>query len=121
METHPKVVKNKHVKIPWDFQIQTDIPVMGNYPDIVVVDKHQRTAVVEDVAMQIFTYIRKKEQEKLQKHQGLREHLQNMLDMKATVVPTVIRALGDVTSKMDGWLQQKEGTSEISMQKSANS
>ena len=41
-KTPPKVVENKRAKILWDFQIQTDI---------VVVDKHQRTVVVIDVAI----------------------------------------------------------------------
>lgn len=34
-ETPPRVVKNDHAKIPWDFQIQTDKLVMTNHLDIV--------------------------------------------------------------------------------------
>ena len=41
-ETPPKVIENERVKILWDFQIQTDNLVIGNQPDIEVVDKHQR-------------------------------------------------------------------------------
>lgn len=39
-------------KILWDFQIQTDKLVMAVHPDIVVVDKKRKTAIVIDVAMQ---------------------------------------------------------------------
>uniref|UniRef100_A0A3P9J433 Carbohydrate sulfotransferase n=1 Tax=Oryzias latipes TaxID=8090 RepID=A0A3P9J433_ORYLA len=45
-ETPPKVVENERAKILWDFQIQADRMVMANQPDIVVVDKEQRKAVM---------------------------------------------------------------------------
>ena len=58
------MIENQQVKILWDFQIQTDIVVMANQPDIVV-DKHERTAVVVDVAIPSNRNIRKKEHKKL--------------------------------------------------------
>ncbi|KAK7925836.1 hypothetical protein WMY93_008146 [Mugilogobius chulae] len=67
-ETPPKVVENDRAKILWDFQIQTDRMVMANQPDIVVVDKEQRRAVVVDVASPSDGNIRRKEHEKLDKY-----------------------------------------------------
>ncbi|KAK7922367.1 hypothetical protein WMY93_009269 [Mugilogobius chulae] len=96
-ETPPKVVENDRAKILWDFQIQTDRMVMANQPDIVVVDKEQRRAVVVDVAIPSDGNIRRKEHEKLEKYQGLREELEKAWKVKATVVPVVIGALGAVT------------------------
>ena len=85
-----------------------------------VVDKHHRTAVVVDVAIPSNGNIRKKEHEKLEKYQGLKEELEKMWSVKAAVVPIVIRALEAVTSTLDWWLQQIPGTtSDISGQKSA--
>ncbi|KAK7930440.1 hypothetical protein WMY93_006835 [Mugilogobius chulae] len=119
-ETPPKVVENDRAKILWDFQIQTDRMVMANQPDIVVVDKEQRRAVVVDVAIPSDGNIRRKEHEKLEKYQGLREELEKAWKVKATVVPVVIGALGAVTPKLDEWLQHIPGsTSDISVQKSA--
>ncbi|XP_054913489.1 uncharacterized protein LOC129377515 [Poeciliopsis prolifica] len=119
-ETPPKVVENARAKILWDFQIQTDKMVMANQPDIVVVDKHQRKAVVVDVAIPSDCNIRKKEHEKLEKYQGLREELERAWKVKTTVVPVVIGALGAVTPKLEQWLQQIPGTtSDISVQKCA--
>ncbi|KAK7922439.1 hypothetical protein WMY93_009341 [Mugilogobius chulae] len=119
-ETPPKVVENDRAKILWDFQIQTDRMVMANQPDIVVVDKEQRRAVVVDVAIPSDGNIRRKEHEKLEKYQGLREELEKAWKVKATVVPVVIGALGAVTPKLDEWLQHIPGsTSGISVQKSA--
>ncbi|KAK7930437.1 hypothetical protein WMY93_006832 [Mugilogobius chulae] len=117
-ETPPKVVENDRAKILWDFQIQTDRMVMANQPDIVVVDKEQRRAVVVDVAIPSDGNIRRKEHEKLEKYQGLREELEKAWKVKATVVPVVIGALGAVTPKLDEWLQHIPGsTSDISVQK----
>ncbi|TWW73485.1 hypothetical protein D4764_15G0008790 [Takifugu flavidus] len=116
----PKVLENKQAKILWDFQIQTDKMVVANQPDIVVVDKHRKTVVVIDVAIPSDSNIRKKEHEKLEKYQGLKEEMERMWGMKATVVPVVIGTLGVVTPKLSRWLQQIPGTtSEISVQKSA--
>uniref|UniRef100_A0A087XGF1 Reverse transcriptase zinc-binding domain-containing protein n=2 Tax=Poecilia formosa TaxID=48698 RepID=A0A087XGF1_POEFO len=118
--TPPKVVENDRAKILWDFQIQTDKMVMANQPDIVVVDKEQRKAVVVDVAIPSDHNIRKKEHEKLEKYQGLREELEKAWKVKTTVVPVVIGALGAVTPKLEQWLKQIPGTtSDISVQKCA--
>ncbi|XP_051931065.1 uncharacterized protein LOC127607055 [Hippocampus zosterae] len=119
-ETPPKVVENDRAKILWDFQIQTDKMVMANQPDIVIIDKGQRKAVVVDIAVPSDGNIRKKEHEKLEKYQGLREELERAWKVKVTVTPVVVGALGAVTPKLDEWLQQIPGTtSDISVQKCA--
>ena len=75
-EAPPKVMENDQAKILWDFQIQTDKMVMANQPDIVIIDKQQRKAVVIDVAIPSDSNIKKKEHEKLEKYQGLKEELE---------------------------------------------
>ncbi|TWW73493.1 hypothetical protein D4764_15G0008870 [Takifugu flavidus] len=97
-ETTPKVLENKQAKILWDFQIQTDKMVVANQPDVVVVDKHQKTLVV--IAIPSNSNIKKKQHEKLEKYQGLKEEMERMWGMKATVVPVVIETLGAVTPKI---------------------
>ncbi|TWW59309.1 hypothetical protein D4764_06G0008390 [Takifugu flavidus] len=99
-ETPPKVVENEQAKILWDF--------------------HRKTVVVIDVAIPSDSNIRKKEHKKLEKYQGLKEEMERMWWMKATVVPVVIGALGAVTPNLSRWLQQIPGTTpEISVQTSA--
>ncbi|XP_051924320.1 uncharacterized protein LOC127602290 [Hippocampus zosterae] len=83
-ETPPKVVENDRAKILWDFQIQTDKMVMANQPDIVIIDKGKRKAVVVDVAVPSDGNIRKKEHEKLEKYQGLREELERAWKIPGT-------------------------------------
>ena len=69
------MIENKWVKILRDFQIQTDKLLIANQPDTVVVDKHQRTAVVVDVAILRDGNIRKKEHEKLEKEGEVRQNV----------------------------------------------
>ena len=69
-------MRTSKVKILWDFQIQTDKLVMAIQADMVVVDEHQRTAVVLDVAIWCDSTNRKKELKKLEKHQLLKEELE---------------------------------------------
>lgn len=100
-----------------DFHIQTDKLVKANQPDIILVDKQRKSAVVIDVAILNES---KEKHAKLEKHQGLREELEKMWRVKVTVVPLVIRVLCAVTPKLDEWLQQILGaTSEIFLQESA--
>ena len=113
-------MENNRAKILWDFQIQTDRQLLASQPDIMVVDKDQKTAVMIDVALPSDSNIRKKECEKLEKYQGLKEELERMRKVKAKVVPGVVGALGAVAPKLGEWLQQIPGTtSELSVQKSA--
>ena len=67
---------------------------MANQPDIVLIDKQQKKALVIDLAVPSTSYMRKKEQEKLKRYQGLKEELEKMWGVKAAVVPVVIRHWG---------------------------
>ena len=62
-----------------------------------MVDKEQKRAVVIDVAIPVDANIRKKEHEKIEKYQGLKEQLERMWKVKASVVPVVVGALGAVS------------------------
>ena len=99
--------------------IQTERKVLANQPDIVVIDKQKTEAVVIDIAVPSDSNI-KKEYEKLEKYQGLKEEVERMWKVKAKVVPVVIGALEAVTPKLEEWLQQIPGTtSELSVLKRA--
>ncbi|XP_077138906.1 uncharacterized protein LOC143804564 [Ranitomeya variabilis] len=119
-ETPEKVVENERDKILWDFKIQMDKQVFGYQPDIMIVDKDQKTAMIIDVSVPSDSNIRKKEYEKQEKYQGLKGELNKMWKVKATVILAVLGALRTVTPKLEECLQQIPGaTSELSVQKSA--
>ena len=73
-----------------------------------------------DVAVPSDCNIRKKEHEKIDKYQGLREEMEKMWKVKAKVVPIVIGALGAVAPTLEKWLEEIPGeTTEVSIQKNA--
>ena len=69
-KTPPKVVEIDQAKNLWGFLIPTDKLVVANQPDIVLIDKQQKKAVVIDIAILSKSNIKKKDHEKLEKYQG---------------------------------------------------
>ena len=70
-----------------------------------------------DVEILSDSNIKKKEHENLEKYQGLKEDLERIWGVKASVVPVVIGTLRAVTPKLGQWLQQIP-VPEISVHKS---
>ncbi|XP_065326275.1 butyrophilin subfamily 2 member A2-like [Pelmatolapia mariae] len=71
--------------------------VVANQPDIVVVEKQKKTAVVIDGVVPNDTNIRKKEHEKLEKYQGLREELERIFVEVVGPSDPVVAIVGDDT------------------------
>ncbi|KAL3979255.1 annexin A1 [Sarotherodon galilaeus] len=86
-----------------DFLFQTD-KKLANEPDIMVVEKGQKTKVVIDVAIPLNSNVEKKEHDK-RENRGLEEQLEQMWKVKSKVVPVVTGALGAVTLNVKEWLQ----------------
>ena len=103
-EMPDKVNENDRAKILWDFYIRTDKHVLANKPDIVVIDKAQKTASIIDIAVPNDSNIASKEKEKVEKYQPLREEIERCWNVKATVTPIVIGGLGAVTPAHQRWL-----------------
>ena len=61
------------MQVLWDFRVQTDHHLEHNRPDIVVLEKEDRTCSVIDVACPFDTRVLEKEQEKMEKNQDLKE------------------------------------------------
>jgi len=91
------VTENDKVKILWDFSIRTDNKIQANKPDLVVVDKANKTLLIIDVACPLDINIGNKERDKILKYQDLKTELQRLWKLKGKVVPVVIGALGAVT------------------------
>ncbi|KAJ8029456.1 hypothetical protein HOLleu_28849 [Holothuria leucospilota] len=114
-EQHPwlhrpeTVNETDRVKILWDFEVRTDKVITARRPDIIVVDKQEKTAKIIDVAIPLDKNIRGKEAEKTQKYQDLKLEIQKLWDVKAEVIPIVIGALGAVSTSLEGHLQRAPG------------
>ena len=101
------VVESDDVKILWDFMIQCDRMVEHRKPDIVVVEKSEKSCLIIDVAVPGDTRVEGKEDEKIEKYQELRQEIVKLWKMKKVeIVPVVIGALGAVSVGISGWLKK---------------
>ena len=53
----------------WDFSIQTDHVIEARRPDLVVVDKKERSCKIIDFAVPGYSRIEEKEKDKIEKYQ----------------------------------------------------
>jgi hypothetical protein len=104
-----KVQQNDQAKILWDFHIQTDKQVIANQPDIVLIDKSKKKAIIIDIAIPNDVNIKSKEHEKITKYQPLAEELSRIWKVKTKVIPVVVGALGALTSTHEQWLSEIPG------------
>ena len=103
------VTETEQVKVLWDFEIRTDRIVTARRPDLLVIDKQEKTAKIIDVAVPLDKNVRDKEGEKVEKYQDLKLEIQRLWNVKAEVIPVVVGALGAVSTKLDHHLQRIPG------------
>ena len=73
-----KVEETDHVKILWDFNIQTE----HRRPDVVVLDKHEKMCHLIDIAVPGDSRIASNENEKVHKYQDLARELRKLWQVK---------------------------------------
>ena len=100
------VIENDQVKILWDFMIQCDHMIEHRKPDIVVVNKEDKSCMVIDIACPGDIRVAEKENEKVQRYDDLKREIKKLWSMKTVqVVPVVIGALGTVSNKIEMWIK----------------
>ena len=93
------VVGNEEVKILWDAMIQRDRGVKARKPDIVVVNKNERSRAIIDIAIPGDIRVSEKEKEKIEIYQELKREIKKMWNFRSIkVIPVVVGAIGS-TSK----------------------
>ena len=90
------VLENEEYKILWDISIQTDHVIEARRPDLVVVDKKERSCKIIDFAVPGDSRIEEKEKDKIEKYQDLRRELQRIWNFKVKIVPLVVGFLGAI-------------------------
>ena len=66
-----RVLESEDYKILWDFSIQTDHVIEARRPDLVVVDKKERSCKIIDFAVPGNSRIEEREKDKIKKYQDL--------------------------------------------------
>ena len=78
----PAVSENVNHKLIWDMNIQSDNVVVKKRPDIVIVNKMEKTAIIIDVAIPGDKIITDKEKEKIEKYQNLKKEILRFWNLK---------------------------------------
>ena len=98
MHNTAAVLENDTHKLPWDFDIQTDHLISARRPDPKIINKKKkRTCKIADIAVPADHGVKMKKSEKKDKYLDLAEQLKKMWNMKITVIPFVVGALGTIT------------------------
>ena len=104
MHNPESVLENEMHYLLWDFEIQTDHLTTARRPDFIIINK-KRTCKIVDFAVPADYRVKLKEYEKRDKYFDLAWELKKLWNMKVTIIPIVIGALGTVTK---GLVQKRE-------------
>ena len=97
MNNPAAVQENDTGKLLWDFNIQTDHLIPAKRPYLIIINKRKRICKIFDFAVPGDHRINLKESAKKDKHLDLARELKKLWNMKVTIVPIKIGALGTVT------------------------
>ena len=79
----------------WDCNIQTDDVIEARGPDLVVLDKRERSCKMIDFAVPGDSRI-EKEKDKIEKYQDLGRELQKIWNVKVKTIPLVVGCLAAI-------------------------
>ena len=102
------VLENDPHKLLLDCNIQTDQLISARRPDLIIINKRKRICKIIDFAVPVDHRINLKENEKKDKYLDLVRELKKLRNMKVTIVPIVIGALGTVTKGLLKGLEDLE-------------
>ena len=108
MHNPAPVLENDSHKLLWDLNIQTDHLIPARRPDLIIINKRKRVCRIVDFAVPADHRINLKESEKKDKYQDLARELKKLWNMKVTIVPVMIGALGTVTKGLLKGLEDLE-------------
>ena len=89
-----------------NFSIQTDHVIEAGRPDLVLVDKKERSCKIIDFAVPGDCRIEKKERDKIEKYQDLGRELQKIWNVKVKIIPLVVGFLGAIPKQFGNRLKQ---------------
>ena len=84
-------------KLLWDFEIQTDHLIPARQPDLIIINKKERTCRIVVFAVPVNYKVKLKECKKRDKYLDLARELKKLWNINMKIIPIVIGALGTVT------------------------
>ena len=119
MHNPAPVLENDTNKLIWDFNIQTDHLIPARRPDLIIINNKKKNCRIVDFAVLADHTINLKEIKKKDKYLDLARELKKQWNMKVTIVPIVIGALGTITKgllkgledlEIGGWVETIQTT-----------
>ena len=108
MRNPAPVLENDTRKPQWDFNKQTGHLIPARRPDLIIFNQKKRICKIVDFAVPADQRINLKESEKKDKYLDLAKELKKLWNMKVTIVPIVICALGTITKGLLKGLEDLE-------------
>ena len=108
MHNPAPVRENDTHKLLWNFNIQTDHLIPTTRPDLIIINKKKSICKIVDFAVPADHRINLKESEKKDKYLDLAREFKKLWNMKVTIVPIVIGALGTITKGLLKGLEDLE-------------
>ena len=93
--------ENESFKTLWDFNIQTDNIIEHRRPDMIIINKTSKKAQSVDFAVPTDHRIEIFQQRKIENYQDLKPELQKFSNLKTSIVPIVIGALGTIPKSLE--------------------
>lgn len=101
------VLESDNTVLYWDRPIITDRTVDYNRPDIVIIDKANKNAILVDIACPLSANLQKTEREKIAKYQNLSVEIKHAWKLKEVrIIPIVISSTGIVSRCFAGNLER---------------
>ena len=102
------VLENEDYKLLWDFSGRTDHEIGARRPDLVIIDKRDKSCQIIDVAIPEDNGGREKEDEKVEKYLDLAREVRKMWGVKTKVIPVVVGELGSIPLRLNDNLRAIE-------------
>ena len=90
----------------WDFSIQTDHIIKAQGPDLLIVDKKERSCKIIDFAVPGDCRIEEKGKDEIEKYQYLGRELQKIWTVKVKIISLVVSSLGAIPKQIGNRLKQ---------------
>ena len=97
MHNPAPVLENDSHKLLWDFNIHTDHLIPARRPGLIIINKTKRICKIVDFAVPADHWINMKESEKKDKYLDQARELKKRWNMKVTIAPIEIGAIGTIT------------------------
>ena len=113
MHNPESVQENGTHKLLWDSEMHTDHLISARRPDLIIINKKERTCRIVDFAVPADHRLKLKEGEKRDKYLDLAWKMKKLCNLKVTIIPIVIGALGTVPKGLVQGLEDLEITGRV--------